>query len=156
MHTLHFAPPSEGSSRDDSGRPVGWYVIHTDLAPLFLRTVKVRASYIAHALRDTGIEKVSDPVLAECDPSKLWIIDVVAPDVDGSTIFTLHTESRMNAATFATMLSNVFRRHQVCVSKYDHLRYVFALGALKYDLLEFDLDVCRTAYGHYRLPADWL
>ena len=155
MNTLSFAPPSDGS-HDRHGRPVAWYVIHTDLGPIFLRTVKVKASYIAHALRDAGIEVVSDPVIAECDPAKLWIIDIVAPDVDGSTIFKLYTESRMNAATFATMLSSVFRRHQVCVSKYDHLRYVFALGALKHDLMEFDLDVCRTAYGHYRLPADWL
>lgn len=155
--TLAFAPASNGDRDRKSNRAVQTYAIGTDLAQIFLRTVKAKADYIALALRDVGVDEVSQPIPAVAfDASEYWSINIVSSDVDSAPVFSLYSEKHHDAATLAALLSLAFPRFAVEVCKYQHTRYIFSNGTLIANQPELSLDMCRTQFGMYRLPKDWL
>jgi hypothetical protein len=156
--TTRFASPSgEDSPRDGQGRYVHWYAIVNDLARIYVRTVPVKADYLVTSLKDAGIERVCKPIPAfDFDNTDYWCVEISVPDADSTVLYNLYCKNKHDALTFATLLSSVFHNHLLRVRKYNHTRFVVQCGDILHSITDFDLDRCRTQYGAYRLPPDWL
>ena len=134
---LPFAPSFDDKPDDKPGRAIRSYAIDTDLGTLRLRTVKMKADYLAHTLREAGVEKVSSPSsLSDFDPSSHWSI-VIRTD-ESIPVFEIFSPERFNTVTVACLLSTIYHRHTLQVCKGTNVVYTCAFGRVQSENIEFN------------------